>query len=167
MPVVQCGEFPVEFSDEGTGPPVILLHSSGTGREQWRRLTNQLRNRYRMIAVNLMGYGETSTWPVGRTQSLADQATLVATVADSVEGNIRLVGHSFGGAVAMKSALALGARVDRLVLFEPNTFYLLALHGYDAADAEIRAVRDHFKAHGEVGDWEAVAANFIDHWNGA
>lgn len=166
MPVLQRGEFQVEFADEGSGPPVILLHSSGTGREQWRRLSSQLKHRHRMIAVNMMGYGETSPWPHGRTQSLADQAALVESAADGVAGNISLVGHSFGGAVAMKAALALAHRINRLVLFEPNVFYLLALYEFSAADAEIRAIRDHFRTHGELGDWEAVAANFIDHWNG-
>ncbi len=77
-----------------------------------------------------------------------------------------LIGHSFGGAVAMKAGLALQERVHRLVLFEPNVFYMLAMHGNHEAYAEIKAVRDHFKLRGEKGDWYGVAANFIDHWNG-
>ena len=167
MPVLRRGEFCVEYSDEGAGPAVILLHSSGTGSEQWRRLIGQVENRYRMLAVSLMGYGAPSVWPSGRVQSLADQAALVETVASSVDGGVSLVGHSFGGAVAMKAALALGNRVNQLVPFEPNVFYLLAQHGEADAYAEIEAVRDHFREHGERGDWESVAVNFIDHWNGS
>ena len=166
VPVLQSGQFNVEFSDDGAGPPVILLHSSGSGPEQWRRLTKQLQDRFRLLAVNLMGYGQTSIWPAGTRQTLADQAALIETVAASVEGRISLIGHSFGAAVAMKAALALQDRLAHLILFEPNIFYLLAVHGHTDAFAEIKSVRDHFKAHGEKGDWSAVAAHFIDHWNG-
>ncbi len=166
MAVLQSGQFRVEYSDEGAGPPVILLHSSGTGREQWRRLTKQIAHRYRLIAVNQMGYGETSAWPATRAQTLADQARLVETIAATIDGPLSLIGHSFGGAVAMKAALALQERIRCLVLFEPNVFYLLAMHGNHGAYAEIKAVRDHFKRQGENGDWESVAADFIDHWNG-
>jgi pimeloyl-ACP methyl ester carboxylesterase len=58
---------------------------------------------------------------------------------------LALVGHSFGGAVAMKAALRLGPDLAGLVLLDPNPFYLLAMYGRDAAYAEAAALRDHVK----------------------
>ncbi|MEM7023846.1 MAG: alpha/beta hydrolase, partial [Pseudomonadota bacterium] len=76
-------------------------------------------------------------------------------------------GHSFGGAVAMKAAEALGPRVDKLILFEPNPFYLLKQHGRDEAFAEISGVAATVSQAQMSGDWEAAAEMFADYWGGS
>ena len=95
-----------------------------------------------MRAVNLFGYGRTPSWPDGATQSLDDQAALVEAVLSPDADEVYLVGHSFGGSVAMKAAARLRRRVTKLVLLEPNTINLLAQAGYDAAFGEAREQRD-------------------------
>ncbi len=166
MPVLNTGRCEIDYSDDGAGAPVILLHSSACGNKQWRWLIEDLKDGYRVIALNLFGYGRTTPWPDDRAQTLDDQAELVAALAAGIEEPIRLVGHSFGGAVAMKAALELNARISGLVLLEPNPFYLLARHGRVAAFAEIMALRDHVKTFGGAGDWAQVGERFADYWNG-
>ena len=63
MPLITCGEFTVDYMDVGEGPPVSLIPSSGSGNRQWRKLVGDLSARYRMLSMNLFGYGETSAWP--------------------------------------------------------------------------------------------------------
>ena len=66
-----------DFLEAGSsGPAVMLVHSSVSGARQWRRLIDDLKDRFRVRAVNLFGYGKTPPWPK-RTQSLDDQARLV------------------------------------------------------------------------------------------
>ena len=166
MPVLSSGRFDIDYSDDGAGTPVILLHSSACGNKQWRWLIQDLQDGYRVIALNLLGYGRTTPWPDDRAQTLDDQADLVAALAETIGEPLHLVGHSFGAAVAMKAALNLGAQVASLVLAEPNPFYLLARHGRDAAFAEIKALRDEVKTHGGAGDWARVGERFADYWNG-
>jgi pimeloyl-ACP methyl ester carboxylesterase len=52
----------------------MLIHSSVSGARQWRRLMDDLKDRYRVRAVNLYGYGKTPPWPPETPQSLDDQA---------------------------------------------------------------------------------------------
>jgi pimeloyl-ACP methyl ester carboxylesterase len=152
--------------EAGQGPTVILLHSSVSGNRQWRTLLADLAPRHRAIAINLFGYGGTSPWPEERPQTLADQCELVEPFIRQATGGVALVGHSFGGMVAMKAALRRPEAVRSLVLLEPIPFRLLERSGRHEAYAEIRGLGDHVQRHGRAGRWEVVAERFADYWNG-
>jgi pimeloyl-ACP methyl ester carboxylesterase len=156
----------VDFVEAGAGPTVVLVHSSVSGARQWRRLIEDLRGDFRVRAVNLFGYGETPTWPRERAQSLADQALLVEAALPEGDEPIALVGHSFGGAVAMKVAARSAGRVTKLALLEANPFYLLKQAGRVEAYAEAAGLRDWIKQKGADGAWRAAAERFSDYWTG-
>ncbi|MBX9963905.1 MAG: alpha/beta hydrolase [Burkholderiales bacterium] len=166
MPTLIQGNLRIDHTDDGAGPPVVLIHSSVSGNRQWRSLTEALKDSYRVLAINLFGYGETTTWPAATLQSLYAQAQLVLALCDQLQGPVHLVGHSFGGSVALKVAELLGTGVDRMVLLEPNPFHLLLHAGRADAYAEARALRDHVKCYGALGDWDKVAERFADYWLG-
>lgn len=156
----------VDVFEAGHGPLVVLLHSSVAGARQWRRLVERLSGTYHVKAVNLFGYGRTPAWTAARPQTLADQAALVEAVLPDGAEDIALVGHSFGGSVAMQAAAGLGRRVSRLVLIEPNPFGILRDHGRSEAFAEVTRLRDIVQQGGAGGEWMAAAAQFADYWNG-
>lgn len=166
MPVIERAGLVVDLIDEGSGPPVLLAHSSVSGNRQWRRLIEQLKGRYRVLAPNLMGYGETTPWTVDGTQTLLDAARVLLAVADDLDGPLRLVGHSWGGGVALRAASVLGERVSHLAVFEPMVPHLLRAHGRTDAAAEARGLHDDVKRLGGGGAWEALAERFIDFFNG-
>jgi len=87
----------VDFLEAGSGPLVMLVHSSVSGARQWRALMDDLKSHFQARAVNLFGYGKTPPWPAESRQSLADQARLVEAALPAGEDQICLVGHSFGG----------------------------------------------------------------------
>src|SRR5262249_45042681 len=150
----EVADFPVDFIEAGTaGPIVMLVHSSVSGARQWTRLIDDLKDRFRVRAVNLFGYGGTPAWRGDRVQTLDDQARLVAAALPRDAGGICIVGHSFGATVAMKAAARLFGRVDKLVLLETNPFNLLAQHGRIDALTEATALRDCVKAYGDRGEW--------------
>lgn len=161
------GQPTVDFVETGAGPSVVLIHSSVAGAGQWRQTMAQLSGHYRLIAVNLYGYGATEPWNGPADQTLSDQAMLLAGIMSEAEQPISVVGHSFGGSVAMKVAALFPDSVDRLVLIEPNPFYLLRLAGRDDAFDEAMALRNCIKENGRAGSWAAAAAVFADYWNGA
>jgi pimeloyl-ACP methyl ester carboxylesterase len=149
----ESGVINVDFVEAGSvGPVVMLVHSSVSGARQWRRLMEDLRDRFRVRAVNLFGYGKTPPWPAEVTQSLDDQARLVEAALPANAGEIYLVGHSFGGSVAMKAAARLAGRVARLVLLETNPFYLLAQSGRIDAFAEAMELRDSSRNSGRLAN---------------
>jgi pimeloyl-ACP methyl ester carboxylesterase len=166
MPLASQGRLTLDYAEQGSGEPVVLLHSSVSGNRQWRSLADALSDRYRSLAVNLFGYGETTAWPGNTSQSLYAQACLVFLLPGIDQGPIHLVGHSFGAAVALKAALLLGERVKSLVLIEPNPFRLLQQEGRTQAFLEARELRDHVKLFGSLGDWDKVAERFADYWGG-
>jgi pimeloyl-ACP methyl ester carboxylesterase len=166
MPLASHGRLTLDYAEQGSGESVVLLHSSVSGNRQWRSLADTLSDRYRTLAVNLLGYGETTAWPGNTSQSLYAQASLVFLLPGIDHGPIHLVGHSFGAAVALKAALLLGERVTSLVLIEPNPFNLLKQEGRMEAFLEARLLRDHVKLFGSLGDWDKVAERFADYWGG-
>src|ERR1700683_4461082 len=92
-----------DFLEAGaSGPLVVLVHSGASGARQWRRLMDDLKDRHRVRAVNLFGYGATPPWPADATQSIADQACLVEGAIPGGVDNVFLVGPSLGGPGAMQ-----------------------------------------------------------------
>jgi pimeloyl-ACP methyl ester carboxylesterase len=89
-----------------------------------------------------------------------------AVLPDDVD-EVYLVGHSFGGSVAMKAAERLSGRVAKLVLLETNPFYLLAQFGRVDAFAEAVELRNCVKTCGARGEWTVAAERFADYWGGA
>ena len=166
MPLLSRGSQRIDYLDEGQGETVVLIHSSVSGNRQWRALMDTLKDRYRVIAPNLFGYGETTPWAGHMPQTLAAQAELVLALCEEVEGPIHLVGHSFGGGVALSAASLLGSRVGKLVLYEPTLFYLLSQNGRHEAFLEAKDLADHVRRFGAIGDWPTAAANFADYWLG-
>lgn len=166
MPLLKAGAFDLDYMDVGSGPPVVLVHSSASGYRQWQRLVDDLQGRYRVIAVNLFGYGKTSPWPAARPLTAADQASLVAAAAAIAGEPVALVGHSLGGAVAMEAAVLLSDRVRLLIAFEPILFAHLASHGPAGAYAEIAGIATRFNELARAGDWNAVGEWFVDYWSG-
>jgi pimeloyl-ACP methyl ester carboxylesterase len=160
MPILSKGRLRIDHTDTGEGQPVILIHSSVSANRQWRALTEALQDRYRVLAINLFGYGETTPWPGTAPQSLYAQAQLVVALCEGLRAPLHLVGHSFGGSVALKAAGLLDSRVGSLILLEPNPFYLLKQNGRTEAFLESRSLRDHVKCYGVLGDWSKVAERF-------
>jgi pimeloyl-ACP methyl ester carboxylesterase len=155
----------VDYLEAGSfGPVVVLVHSSVSGARQWRRLMDDLKGDFRVRAVNLFGYGKTPSWPAARAQTLDDQARLVEAVLPTNADEIYLVGHSFGGSVAMKAAARLSGRVAKLVLLETNPFHLLAQSGRVDAFAEAMELRNFIKTFGALSEWATAAEKFADYW---
>ena len=157
-----------DYLEAGTsGPLVVLLHSSVSGARQWRKLMDELKDRFRVRAVNLYGYGKSPTWTAPPVQSLADQAKLVESVLPDDARPFHLVGHSFGGSVAMMVASRAAGRVGKLVLLETNPFFLLRQAGRKDAFAEAQALSDTIKTNGSRDNWIVAAERFADYWGGA
>lgn len=157
----------VDCMSAGNGPLVILVHSSVSGARQWKKLMEQLAPRYRVSAPNLFGYGQTPAWSAGTNQTLADQADLILELLPQSLDNVCLVGHSFGASVAMKAASALGDRVKKLILIEPNLFFLLRDSGRIEALSELFRLRDLIQSAESEAEWCYAAEQFADFWGGS
>ena len=110
------------YQEQGKGPPVLLLHGFGASTFTWRHVIPELAQTHRVIAVDLKGFGQ-SDKPFDERYSVLDQAELLAQLIEDKDlRDLTIVGHSFGGGVALRLALdandRLGGRLVRLVLLD-------------------------------------------------
>jgi pimeloyl-ACP methyl ester carboxylesterase len=153
------------YREAGAGRGVVCLHASASSSAQWRPLMDRLAGRFHTLAADLYGSGQSPAWAVEGPLWLADEVGLLEPVFAAAGPRFHLVGHSYGGAVALKAALADPDRVESLVLFEPVLFSLLAAEDpTQAAALEIAAVRDDTVAAVQAGNPGASAARFVDYW---
>ncbi len=116
------------FSSRGEGNAIVLLHGSMASRSQWLGFTQELIPRYKVIAMDLIGYGKAMRPLIPEDYSLKSESELLRTVLESTVGSdapYHLVGHSYGGVVAMHHAYHHQAEVKSLTLIEPMAFHLL------------------------------------------
>jgi pimeloyl-ACP methyl ester carboxylesterase len=155
------------FREAGAGTAVVCIHSSASSSGQWRALMERLANRFRVIAVDLYGSGKTAAWPQNRPMYLDDELALLSSVFQAAGDHFHLIGHSFGGAIALKAALENPDRLISLVLYEPVLFsVLMADAPQSAAAREILAVRDDTIRLVDEGNLNASAQRFVDYWMG-
>jgi pimeloyl-ACP methyl ester carboxylesterase len=155
----------IHYLDQGSGEPVILLHSSGASSAQWRALAEKLSARFRVLAPDLYGYGATANWPGHAAFSLGCEAEIVNSVLERVDRPVHLVGHSYGGAVALHLARTLNG-LRSLTLIEPVAFNLLAKTDAGAL-AGINDIADTVRASLACGDYADGFGRFFDYWSGA
>ena len=105
----------------GEGPSLILLHGLGGSLFTWRHVVAALSRAHRVIALDLKGFGQ-SDKPFDEHYSAADQAALVsAFIRKRGLSGVTLVGHSFGGVVALRTALDFAREpgvIARLVVMD-------------------------------------------------
>jgi pimeloyl-ACP methyl ester carboxylesterase len=155
------------FREAGEGTAVVCLHASASSSGQWRALMERLAPRFRVLAVDLYGAGRTAPWPGDHPMVLDDQVALLDPVFQAAGDRFHLIGHSLGGAIALKAALSNRDRLISLVLYEPVLFSVLVADAPESAAArEILAVRDDTIRWVDQGDLDAAAERFVDYWTG-
>lgn len=168
MPSLTVKGTRVSYSETGAGPTVVALHCSAGTKGQWARLQEYLDDRFHVVAPDLYGHGGTDPWAGNSENTLADEATLVAALMSLSDEPVHLIGHSYGGAVALRVAQQWPGRLRSLTLIEPVAFYLL--RGIDprarALAREVSTLARTVTDAAQSGAGEAGMAYFVDYWNG-
>lgn len=119
----------INYSVTGKGSEaVILLHGSMSTKNQWLPFERHFSSDYRLIAFDLIGYGDTPPPVVPESYSLKNESEIIDHIVSEVlEPNepYHLVGHSYGGVVALYHAYHHQDRIRSLTGFEPMCFHLL------------------------------------------
>ncbi|MBX3637178.1 MAG: alpha/beta hydrolase [Rubrivivax sp.] len=146
---------------------VVLLHSSGASSRQWDALAASLRPTCEVRAVDLHGHGRQAAWSHDRPMSVDDEAALVLRLIEGA-GPVHLIGHSYGGAVALHLAVSRPAHVRSLAVFEPVLFGMLIQHEPQGeATREVIDVAEDMRRLIAQGEAAAAAERFVDYWSGA
>jgi pimeloyl-ACP methyl ester carboxylesterase len=131
------GKPPVSLyvEEHGAGEPILLLHGLGESSYTWHEIAPGLAARHRVLALDLKGFGR-SEKPDDDAYGADDQAALVARfILDAGLDRVTLIGHSFGGTVALRTALADGiagtGRVRRIAVIAAPALPRTAARRFD------------------------------------
>jgi len=155
------------IADGGSPAQVIALHCSGSGAGQWRQLGQMLGAGWDLIAPEHYGNDRTGPWTGMHAFTLADEAARTLAIIDAADRKLHLVGHSYGGGVALHAALVRPDRIASVTLYEPSAFHLLKQIERGAKPlAEIMAITRQARDGLITGDYRGAAAAFVDYWSG-
>lgn len=105
----------------GEGPPLVLLHGFPQSHVMWHRLAGELAKRFRVVAMDMRGYGWSSA-PSSEAGALYAKRAMAADVVTVMEelGHVRFrcVAHDRGARVAYRLALDHPGRIERLSLLD-------------------------------------------------
>lgn len=107
----------MHYVDEGSGPPVILVHGTPTWSYLYRRLIKVLSMNYRVIAPDHLGFGRSEKLPNGDYRPEAHARNLAVLLERLQLGDVVLGVHDFGGPIGLSYALERPSDVRGMVLF--------------------------------------------------
>ena len=116
MPILNHNNGNINYTVKGEGDPVVLIHGFGLDSRIWETQVESLSKTNKVITYDLRGFGKSSL-PNGRYSHTEDLNQLLK------ELNIqkaKIVGHSFGGEIAVEYALKYPNEVNSLVLISPS-----------------------------------------------
>ncbi|WP_329741774.1 alpha/beta fold hydrolase [Dyella sp. A6] len=135
---IQAGDTRWSYYEGGTGPTIVLLHGFDSDKQVWLPVAQLLTPHFHLIIPDLPGWGRSSRIPDGNYDIDAQAARLQAFMQALGVGQVLLVGHSMGGAIAGVYAAEHPAHVDGLALLDSfglksreNAFDKAALAGQD------------------------------------
>ncbi|NRA62738.1 MAG: alpha/beta fold hydrolase, partial [Psychrobium sp.] len=108
------------FEQIGTGSPIVFIHGSNASTSSWKKIIEQLAKSYHCISIKLPGHCGTPD-PVDFDQPTIDTELNIvqSVVAQLTNEPIHLVGHSYGGVVALAQALKGNLNIGQMTLFAP------------------------------------------------
>lgn len=154
----------IDYVESGAGPCIVFVPGSFSATAAWRPIAELLKDRFRIVATSLPGCGRTAPLRDGKTSS-DDYAALVEAVIARAGGRVHLVGHSWGGTIALATALRGNAALASITLIEANPCDVLRQSGEDDLYAAAKDMSDAYIAAYHGGEPEA-ARRVIDFWTG-
>jgi pimeloyl-ACP methyl ester carboxylesterase len=143
MAKAQLNGVNLHYLVKGDGPPVVLVHGVATTMAVWyTRILPELSAKYRVVAYDLRGHGYSDVPPSGYTS--ADLSEDLEALLDHLNlKEVRVVGHSFGGSIALQLAARHPERVAGVLVSDSGIACLRHLreikdwHGWQTWAAEL------------------------------
>ena len=107
----------IHYTDIGSGQPLVLLHSQPANERQFDLLKNKLKENYRVISIDRPGMGYSEGPKINSSERLFLQAEIISKLLDEIiDEKPIVVGHSYGGALALSLALYEEKNIKKLIL---------------------------------------------------
>ncbi|QUM76088.1 alpha/beta hydrolase [Moritella sp. 24] len=157
---------PCYYEQQGSGSPIVFIHGSYATTSTWKKIVQQLAETHHCISIKLPGHCGTPDPNDFAAPDINTELRIIeSVVAELTEQPIHLVGHSFGGVVALALALKGAVSIRELTLFEPVATWVFKSVGDQAMTAKVNTfVQGYRKA---ISNNDAyVCGKVIDFWGG-
>ena len=149
-------------------PTIICLHASGGSGGQWNALAERLQGDCEVLTPDFHGHGTGPDWTGAPAAIVAADTERIARLAAGAGGAVHLVGHSYGGAVALRLAVDHPQLVASLAVYEPVAMRILFDYNpRHRAAAEVAEVARAIGRELNGANTERAAHRFHDYWAGA
>ena len=155
----------IDYHISGAGPTVVLVPGSCSTGAAWRPVTASWDGCFRCVTTSLLGYGGTVERRKPDDPAMAYETEAVEAVLRRAGGTVHLVGHSFGGLVALAVALRNEVPLASLTIIEAPAAEVLRGGGDDSLYDTFRRMTDAYVADFASGNLNAIAA-MIDFYGG-
>jgi pimeloyl-ACP methyl ester carboxylesterase len=109
----------IDYDDSGgAGPTIVLVPGSCSTGAAWRPVIANWDGQFRCITTSLLGYGQTAERRTTEDPGISHEAEMLEAVIRKAGCPVHLVGHSFGGLVALVVALRGRALLASLTIVE-------------------------------------------------
>jgi pimeloyl-ACP methyl ester carboxylesterase len=155
----------LEYSQSGRGPTILFIPGSCSTGAAWRAVIAALEGDFRTITTSLPGYGRSAERRTAADRSIAPLAAAIETVVCHAGTPVHLVGHSFGGEVALVVALRRRVPLESLTILEAPAPNILQAFGRTSRYDDFRTMTEAYFDDFSGGNSEAIA-RMIDFYGG-
>jgi len=114
------------YEQQGSGSPIVFIHGSYATTSTWKKMIEQLSSSHHCISIKLPGHcGTPDPKDFSNPTMNTELEILEQVITKLTDEPIHLVGHSFGGVVALALALKGSVALSQMTLFEPVAVWVL------------------------------------------
>jgi pimeloyl-ACP methyl ester carboxylesterase len=129
-PVASNGKFikvngaTIYYEEQGTGDPLILMHGFGRTSADWKPFVAEYAKYYRVISWDMRGHGRSDNPDTSEVFLHAVAARDLLALIDALQlKNVKLIGHSSGGIVALYAAIMKPDAIEAIVPVSAQIYY--------------------------------------------
>jgi pimeloyl-ACP methyl ester carboxylesterase len=154
------------FEQQGSGAPIVFIHGSYASTSTWKKMIEQLALNNHCISIKLPGHGGMPDPDDFSDPTIETELSILEQVVTSLTDEpVHLVGHSYGGVVALSQALKGNLTLSQMTLFEPVAVWVLDIVNDTGMSKHVKRFLPKFR-HDVFHKIPYSCGQVIDFWGG-
>ncbi len=151
---------------QGSGTPIVFIHGSFASTSTWKKMVEVLAVSHHCISIKLPGHCGMPNPKDFSLPSVQSELAIIEQVVNELTNQpIHLVGHSYGGVVALAQALKGTLNISQLTLFEPVAVWVLDVLQDTYNSAQVKTFLEKYR-HNVANNTPYACGQLIDFWGG-